>query len=114
MISILIRTIAILVTSYLTGVGVTIAYGWNTLLTAIVVAIVLAIINHTIKPLLHIISLPITVLTLGLFSLVINGVVIVIAAALVPGFDIPSLWMAIWYAIVLALVNWALSAFDKD
>lgn len=109
---ILIRTIAILITSYITKVGVPIVLAWQTGVTAVLTALALAIINHTIKPIITIVSLPITVVTLGLFSFVINGFMIMLAAALVPGFGIPSIIMAIWFSIVLSAVNWVLNAFE--
>lgn len=110
---IIIRTIAILITSYITKVGVPMALALETGLTALLVALLLAVINHTIKPAISIMTLPINILTLGLFSLVVNGLMILLAAAVVPGFSIPSLFMAIWYSIVLAIVNWLLSVFES-
>ena len=110
---ILIRTVAILVTSYVTKVGVPIALALETGIIALLVALVLAVINHTIRPVISILTLPINMLTLGLFSLVVNGLMILLAAAVVPGFTIPSLLMAIWYSIVLAVVNWLLSIFES-
>jgi putative membrane protein len=112
-----IRTFAVLVTSYITGVGVplvfsTVAFTLSTTGTALIVALVLAVINHTIKPVFSLISLPITLLTLGLFSFVINGLMILLADKLVPQFSIPSLLMAIYFSIVLAVVNWILHAFE--
>lgn len=112
MMYILIRTIAILVTSYITKVGVPVVFAVETGFTALLVALVLAIINHTIKPVLMIISLPINIVTLGLFSFVINGLMILLAAELVPGFEIPSLLFAIGFAVVLSIVNWILSIFE--
>lgn len=109
---ILIRTIAILVTSYITKVGVPIAFTLETGIAALLVALALAVINHTLKPMISVLTLPINVLTLGLFSLVVNGLMILLAAAIVPGFSIPSLIMAIWFSIVLAIVNWLLSIFE--
>jgi len=113
---ILIRTFAVLVTSYVTRVGVPVVFAmnavWNTVWVALVVALILAIINHTIKPLIMIVSLPVTLITLGLFSFVINGFMILIASYIVPGFSIPSLLMAIYFSIVLSLVNWVLSLVD--
>lgn len=109
---ILIRTIAILVTSYITGVGVALSFTWQTALTAVLAALALAVINHTIKPIISIISIPINIVTLGLFSLVINGLMIMLAGALVPGFLIPSFLMAVWFSIVLTIVNWLLNVFE--
>lgn len=109
---ILIRTIAILVASYITKVGVPMVLAWETGLIAVMAALVLAIINHTIKPLIDIITLPINFFTLGLFSFVINGTMILFAAKLVPGFTVSSLMMAIYFSIVLSVVNWFLHVFE--
>jgi putative membrane protein len=108
----LIRTISVLVTSYLTKVGVPIVFAWSTGWTALVFAVVLAIINHTIKPALVGITLPITILTLGLFSVIVNGAMVYLAALLVPGFSIPSFIMAMVFATVLTLVNFVLHIFE--
>lgn len=107
-----IRTISVLITSYITRVGVPMVFALETGLTAFVVAVILAIINHTIRPMISALAFPITVLTLGLFSLVINGAMIALAAAIVPGFSIPSFAMAIVFAFVLSLVNWVLHIFE--
>ena len=107
----LIATVSILVTSWFTGVGVsTTSYsgiGW-----ALLTAVVLAVINLTIKPVISIISIPINIVTLGLFSFVINGAMIIIASRIVDGFDIPSFLMAIYFALILGVVNWILHIFD--
>jgi putative membrane protein len=108
----LIRTISVLVTSYITKVGVPIALTWQTGWTAFVFAVVLAIINHTIKPAIAGITLPITILTLGLFSVVVNGAMVLLAAFFVPGFSMPSFFMAMVFAFVLTLVNFVLHAFE--
>ncbi len=112
-----IRTIAVLATSYITKVGVPLVFGsfslaLGTTWLAFIVSIVLAIINHTIKPFFMIISIPINVVTLGLFSFVINGLMILLADKIVPGFEVPSLLMAIYFAAVLSVVNWVLHIFE--
>lgn len=107
-----IRTISVLITSYITKVGVPMVLALQTGLTAFVVAVVLAIINHTIKPIIAGIALPVTILTLGLFSFVINGAMVALAALIVPGFSMPSFGMAIVFAIVMSLVNWVLHMFE--
>jgi putative membrane protein len=112
-----IRTIAVLVTSYFTKVGVplvfsTVALSLKTTWIALLAAVVIAIINHTVKPLFMIISIPINIVTLGLFSFVINGLMIMLAARIVPDFAVPSLLMAIYFSIVLAIVNWVLHFVD--
>ena len=78
---ILIRTVAVIIASYITHVGVVpLAFPWRTALIALLVAITLAVINHTIKPAIDFISIPINFFTLGLFSLLMNGVMIVLAS----------------------------------
>ena len=109
---IIIRTLAILLASYITNVGVPITLSVQMGWIALVTAFVLAIINFTIKPIIIIITLPVNLITLGLFSFVINGFMILLASYLVPGFIIPSLLMAIWFSIVLSFVNWVLHIFE--
>lgn len=108
----IIRTISVLLTSYVTKVGVVIALTFQTGFTALLVAIVLAIINTVIKPIIHLVSIPITLITLGLFSFVINGFMIMLASYIVPGFEVPSLLMAIYFSIVLSIINWVLHIFE--
>ncbi|MDQ5962207.1 MAG: putative rane protein [Patescibacteria group bacterium] len=111
---IILRIIAVLVTSYVTHVGVPLTLTVNTLWIAFLVTIVLAIINHTIKPLLTIVLIPIHFATLGLSSLFVNGAMILLASYLIPGFIIPSILMGFWFSIVLSIVNWVLHIFEKD
>lgn len=106
------RTLAVLIASYITHVGVPLELKWETGLIALAFAVVLAIINNTIKPALAGITLPITILTLGGFSVVVNGLMVAFAAFLVPGFNIPSFVMAMVFAFVLTLVNWVLHIFE--
>jgi len=80
-------------------------------LAAIIAAIVLGLINATIKPILQIISLPITVLTLGIFYLVVNGLMLMLVSALVPGFYVSGFGTAFFASIVLSLLN---AVFVKD
>ena len=114
---ILIRTVAVLVTSYFTKVGVPLVFSsltlaFGTIWVAIITALVIAVINHTIKPLFMLISIPINLVTLGLFSFVINGLMILLADKLIPEFSIPSFLLAIYFSIMLSLVNWVLHIFE--
>lgn len=114
---ILIRTAGVLATSYITKVGVPLAFGslavsLSTAWIALLTALVLAVINHTIKPVFMLISIPINLLTLGLFSFVINGLMILLADKIIPEFSVPSLLMAIYFSIVLAVINWILHFFE--
>jgi putative membrane protein len=89
--------------------GVTVA-SWGALAIA---AVVLAIVNAIVRPILVILTLPITVLTLGLFYLVINGAAFALAAALVPGFQVASWVSAILGALLTSVVSWFLGIFVR-
>jgi len=103
--NILVSAAAVLVTSRLLS-GVTIS-GFG---TAVVVAIVLGIVNGALAPLLLFLTMPINVLTLGLFTFVIIGALVMLTSALVPGFHVASFWWALGFAFVLALINTAFHA----
>ena len=98
-IHLLVSTLAILIATFLVP-GATV-----TLLSAVILAVVLGIINIFIKPVVKLITLPLTILTLGIFSLVINALFILLAAHIVPGFSVAGFWTAFWFAIVLSLIN---------
>jgi len=74
-------------------------------ISAIVAALVLGIINAIIKPVLVIFTLPINILTLGLFTLVINAVLILLVAKIVPGFIVDGFWWALLFGIILSVAN---------
>ena len=78
--------------------------------TAIVSAAVIGIINASIGPIIKLLSLPITVITLGFFHLVINALLLIFASKLVPGFVIDGFWTAFFAAILYSIICWALSA----
>lgn len=77
-----------------------------TLMGAFIAAVVLGALNLFIRPILVLLTLPITILTLGLFSLVINALLVMLAALFVPGFTVAGFWTALLFAFVLSIVNW--------
>jgi putative membrane protein len=77
--------------------------------TALIAALVLGLLNALVKPILFILTLPINVLTLGLFTFVINAFILWLAAAIVPGFAIDRFLTALLAAIVMALINMVIS-----
>ncbi len=89
--------------------GVTVA-SWEALAIA---ALVLALVNAIVRPILVIFTLPITVLTLGLFYLAVNGVAFALAARLVPGFEVGSWTAAVLGALLTSLVAWFLGIFVR-
>src|SRR5216684_9053923 len=82
--------------------------GWGNLVVA---ALLLGIVNAVIRPIILILTLPLTVLTLGLFILVVNGVSVALVAWLMPGFALAGLWAAILTSVVVGLTSWFASAF---
>ena len=83
--------------------------------TAILVAVILALLNFIVKPILVLLTLPITVLTLGLFLLVINAVIILLTDALMDGFAVSGFWIALLFSLLLSLFQSILFSFlDKD
>lgn len=84
-----------------------------TLIGALVLAVVLGIINIFLKPIISLITLPINVVTLGLFSLVVNALLIMLAGMIVPGFMVDGFWPAFFFGIVVALVSALLGGIVK-
>ncbi len=100
-------TIAVAIAVYLTDMTVT---GW---LPLVVTALVFGVINAVVRPILLLLSVPFIVVTLGLFILVLNAFLLWLAGGLVPGFIVGGFWNAFFGAIIVSLVNWALSIFTK-
>lgn len=71
---------------------------------SLVVAIVLGVLNISVKPVLTFLSLPVTVITLGIFTFVIDTVIVLLAAEIVPGFEIDGFWTALVFSMLLSLV----------
>lgn len=112
MVTFLIHTVVLAIAIWITAAvvpGITVA-SWVTLAIA---ALVLALVNAIVRPILLILTLPITVLTLGLFYLVVNGLAFGLAAALVPGFQIASWTAAILGALLTSVVSWFIGIFVK-
>lgn len=101
----LINAVALVAVSYLmTSVEVK-SFG-----AALVAALVLGLVNAVIRPVLVILTLPVTVLTLGLFIFVINGLLFLGVANLLEGFQVTGFWHAVGGAILFSIISWLLSA----
>lgn len=81
--------------------------------TYIILAVVLAAINMFLKPLLVLLTLPLSIITLGLFTLVINAALILLATKIVPGFAVDSFLWALAFGLVLSVVHAVLHRFEK-
>ena len=83
--------------------GVVLAGGWE---TALLVALVWSVLTMVIRPVLQILTLPITVITFGLFAFVLNGILFYAMTWIVPGFYVSGFWSAVFGALVLSLISW--------
>ena len=98
----------ILLANFMPGVSV------DSLYTAVIVAVVLALLNMFIKPIIVLFTLPVTVLTLGLFLLVINALIVMLCDYLIDGFKIVDFVHALIFSLVLSLCQSIVSAFYGD
>ena len=109
LVKILFSSIAVIIASYLLpGVFV------DDFVTALIIAVLLSLLNVTVKPLLILFTIPLTVLTLGLFLLVINAIIILIASSLVNGFVVDNFWWALLFSLLLTIINSLLTDLSKE
>ena len=95
-----VSALAVIITSFiLPGVHM------ESAVTGVLVAIVLSVLNSILKPVLVILTIPITIFTLGLFLLIINAAMILLASEIVPGFSVNGFWTAFFFSIILSLVT---------
>ncbi len=101
-IQLVISTLAVLISAYLLP-GVHIRD--NSFLTALVVAAVLSFLNNVVKPIMVLLTIPVTIISLGLFLLVINAGIIIITTKIVDGFTVDSFWWALLFSFILSIVT---------
>ena len=103
------NALAVIITAYLLpGVSV------EDFLTALLVAVVLALLNSFLKPILIILTIPVTILTFGLFLLVINAVIILLADDLIDAFHVNSFWWALLFSLVMSFFTSIFNRLDRD
>lgn len=105
----LILTAAILIASYLLD-GIH-AKGF---LPALFAAAILGILNAFFRPILLILTLPINILTLGLFTFILNALLLMMVSGLIPGFEVYGFWSAVFGSMLISLVSWILTSFISD
>lgn len=98
--SLLINSVAVFIAAYILD-GVTV----KNFFTAILVAVILALMNTFIRPIIVFLTIPVTILTLGLFILVINALILMAVDYFLEGFEIRNFWWAVLLSIVLSLIN---------
>ncbi|WP_149274781.1 phage holin family protein [Pareuzebyella sediminis] len=86
----------------------------DTYLTAIIVALVLSLLNFIVKPILIILTLPVTILTFGLFLLIINAIIILLADHLISGFTVDGIWWALLFSLLLSFLQSILFSLLKE
>jgi putative membrane protein len=100
----LIMTLSVGITAYLIP-GITV----NGFFSALLVALFLGIVNTLVRPFLIFVTLPITILTLGLFTFVINAALVLLASKVVHGFEVKGFWAAMLFSIVLSIIQYILN-----
>jgi putative membrane protein len=95
-------------TSFLPGIHI------ESFWTAIILALVLAILNSIVKPILVILTFPITILTFGLFLFVINALIILIAGNFINGFKVDGFWWALLFSLLLSIISSILRPLIKE
>lgn len=96
----MVSTLAIVIATYLVP-----AVHVSDFLAAFVAALVLGVVNAFLRPFLIFLTLPINIISLGLFTFVINAFLVMLTSTVVPGFDVPNFGWALLFSLVLALVN---------
>ncbi len=92
----------------LPGIGV------SSVWAALGAGLVLGLVNAVVRPILLVLTFPVTLLTLGLFLFVLNGLCLWLTAAIVDGFEVAGFWWAVLGAVLVSLVSWVLTAFVSD
>jgi len=100
LVKLILYSLAILITSYLLP-GVNVAGFWD----SFILAAVLALFNVTLKPLLIILTIPFTIITFGLFLIVINAGIILLADSFIPGTSIDGFWWAVLFSFIVSVLN---------
>jgi len=100
--------LVVVIAHFMPGVSV------ETFTTSLIVAVVLGLLNIFIKPILILFTLPITIVTFGLFLLVINALIILLCTKIVGGFHVQSFWTAVFFSIILSISQSILFKNPKD
>lgn len=106
----LIAALAVMITSYVLP-GVVVAGFW----AALWVALFLGLLNAVLKPILVVLTLPVNILTLGLFTFVINALLVLLASSVLDGFSVSGFWVALLFSLILSLFSYLVNlVFNKD
>jgi len=101
LIKLALRALAVFIAAYILKTGVAV----SDFTTAIIVAVVLGAVNVLVKPVMTILTLPLNIMTLGLFTFILNGLMIMLVSWIIPGFAVANIFWAILFSIVLSLIS---------
>lgn len=105
----LVLTIGIMITSYLIkGIQV------SGFLAAFFAAAFLGILNAFFRPILLILTLPLTILTLGLFTFIINAILLMMVSGVIPGFEVHGFWSAVFGSLLISIISWLINSFINE
>lgn len=105
----IILTVSIVVTSYLMkGIHV------SGFFSAFFAAAILGILNAFFRPILLVLTLPINILSLGLFTFVLNAVLLMMVSGVIPGFDVYGFWSGLFGSLLISLISWIITSFIND
>jgi len=109
LIRVLVNALAIwLATEIVPGIQV------RSVMAVLAAALVLGLVNAIVRPVLLVLTLPLTLVTLGLFLFVLNAVCLWLTSVVVPGFDVRGFWPAFWGALVVSALSWVVNGFVSD
>ena len=101
----LINTVSLIAVAYLLP-----SIQVSSFVTALIAALVLGLVNAVVRPVLVLLTLPVTLLTLGLFIFVLNGLLFWLVGSVIQGFEVQGFWAGVFGAIIYSLISWLLSA----
>lgn len=101
----LLSALALILVAYLVP-GITVVSFY----TALIASLILGLVNALVRPLLILLTLPVNILTLGLFTLVINALMFMLASSIVKGFNVAGFWPAFWGALAMWIISWILNS----
>ena len=105
----IILTVSIIIASYLLeGIHI------SSFFSAFLAAAALGILNALFRPILLILTLPINILTLGLFTFIINALMLKMASGIIPGFEVHGFWTAVIGSLIISVISWLLNSFISD
>ncbi len=106
--AVLFNAVALLATTVVPGITFT-----GSLVTLLLAGVIFGVFNAVVRPVAIVLSIPVIILTLGIFYFILNGILLWLASLLIPGYTVTGIVSGILGSLVIAVVNWVLGAFAK-